>query len=109
MTNVDYLFDDDGLMKKATKSALLQELEKNLSEEEKQSVPSQDNNHTVLIVDVMANLRKITLKNMKTFGDMALAFITFIEKSFKYFRRIDFMFDSYLEYSKGLWTQKKTV
>ena len=92
MTNVDYLFDDDGLMKKATKRALLQELEKNLSEEEKQSVPSQDDYHTMLIVDVMASLRKITLKNMKTFGDMALAFITFIEKFFQNFGRIDFFY-----------------
>ena len=85
-------------MKKATKSALLQELEKHLLEEEKQSVLPQDDNHTVLIVDVMGNLRKITMKNMKTFGDMALAFISFIEKSIKNSRRIDFVFDSYLEY-----------
>ena len=44
MTNVDYLFD--GLMKKTTKSALVQEFEKNLSEEEKLSVPSQDNTYS---------------------------------------------------------------
>ena len=62
-------------MKKATKIALLQDLEKLLSDEEKQFNPSQDNSQVVLVIDVMANLRKFYMKSYKTFGELGLAFV----------------------------------
>ena len=70
-----------------------------MSDEEKQSNPSQDDSQIVLIIDVMANLRKLYTKSYKTFGELGLAFVAYIEKSFKNIKRIDFVFDSYLEFS----------
>ena len=53
-----YLFDEEGLMKTATKSDLTKELEKHLPEESPRVLPASPM-QTGYIVDVMANVRKI--------------------------------------------------
>ena len=101
LTMNNYLFDDDGLLKKdKNKSHLRHELEKILSEED-YNMP--DLRNVYVAVDVMMICRKLKWKSMKFFKDFAEAFCTEVKKLIKYFAtKIDFIFDSYFETSVKL-------
>ena len=92
-----YLFDDEGMMKSATKSDLTKELEKHLLTESKKKLF--DTMNTVYLVDVMANIRKIraNAKETKTFGEFVHNFLTYVQNVAKRASRIDFVFDSYID------------
>ena len=93
-----YLFDDEGMMKSATKSDLTKELEKYLMTESHKKNPF-DTMNTVYLIDVMANVRKIraNAKETKTFGEFVHSFLTYIQNIAKRASRIDFVFDSYID------------
>ena len=93
-----YLFDDEGMMKSATKSDLTKELEKYLMTESHKKNPF-DTMNTVYLIDVMANVRKIraNAKETKTFGEFVHSFLTYVQNIAKRASRIDFVFDSYID------------
>jgi len=93
------VFEDDGLMKKPVKSTLCHELEKYINEMDKTSPQTWNEVNTVYLVDVMAYIRKVAVRNLHTFGDLCTAFIQMIMHICKYADRIDFIFDSYVEMS----------
>ncbi|KAG1696934.1 Alpha-N-acetylgalactosaminidase [Nymphon striatum] len=95
-----YLFDSEGMMKKAVKSSLVQELEKTLTKEDTGQTPSlTDNVQTAYIVDMMANVRKMRTKGMGTFGAFCEATFIYIQNAAKRANRIDLIFDSYIDKS----------
>jgi len=75
------LFDEEGLMTKATKSQIVQELEKHLGEDCPKTPPTSDSAKTGYIVDVMANVRKIKQKASSHFGEFCVSFLRFIQSS----------------------------
>ena len=93
-----YLFDEEGLMKTATKSNLTKELEKHLPEESLRTLPATPV-RTGNIVEVMANLKKIraNAKEVKTFVKFVHNFLTFVKNAASGASRIDLVFDSYIE------------
>lgn len=93
------LFDEEGLMTKATKSRLVQELEKHLGEDCPKTTLMSDSVKTGYIVDVMANVRKIKKNGSSNFGEFSDPFLSFIQSSAKGASRIDFVFDSYMDES----------
>ena len=64
------LFCDDGFMEKSTKSELVHELEKRLSPEDYAGPLSSGQMATTYLVDVMAHMRKASLKDISTFGEL---------------------------------------
>ena len=64
------LFGDDGFMQKSTKSELVHELEKHLSPEEYTGPLSSEKMATTYLVDVMTHMRKASLKDISTFGEL---------------------------------------
>ena len=64
-----YLFDEEGLMTKTTKSALVQELEARLNKDDVTTMAKASSRKTAHLVDVMACVRKIKTTELKTFGD----------------------------------------
>ena len=64
------LFGDDGFMQKSTKSELVHELEKYLSPEDYAGPLSFGQMATTYLVDVMAHMRKASLKNISIFGEL---------------------------------------
>jgi len=89
------LFDEEGLMISATKSNIVQELEKGKSP--KELPPSCMK--TGYIVDVMANVRRIKTNDLEDFGEFCDSLLNFVQHTSKGASRIDFVFDSYLETS----------
>ena len=75
------LFDEEGLMTKATKSQIVQELEKHLGEDCPKTPPTSDSAKTGYIVYVMANVRKIKQKASSHFGEFCVSFLRFIQSS----------------------------
>lgn len=99
LTYENPLFEENDILKKETqKSNIFDELQKILDNEEYILEP--DSDKFCLMVDVMMGLRKLQWKNMKTFQDLAKSFCSMIRLTLKgHFRRIDFVFDSYIEMS----------
>ena len=64
------LFGDDGFIQKSTKSELVHELEKHLSPEDYAGLLSSGQMATTYLVDVMAHMRKTSLKDISTFGEL---------------------------------------
>lgn len=91
------VFDQAGMMKQAAKSThntLVQELEKRLPNQD-QKVPSmKDKVDTTIIVDVMANVRKIKSKDTNNFGEFCQNTLNYIGNTAKDTNRIDLVFDS---------------
>ena len=97
------LFDQSGLLKKENKKCnLLNEMEKILQKENIDDIIGNvDNIHCVLI-DVMLLFRKLSWKNLNSFGDLVNAFCDYVKKYLHFVpnvKRIDFLFDSYFEKS----------
>lgn len=93
----NFLFDANGLMTKPHKSSLMQELEKTLSSCD--YVPENEwfECNTSCLVDVMANLRKVNIRGLKTFAEMSDRFFSMVTMQIKSSSRVDFVFDSYLD------------
>ena len=92
-----YLFDEEGLLTRPQKSLLTKELEKVLSQDDYGSPLEWDDCHTSYIVDVMAYVRKVKMKPLKTFGEFCDVFLTSILNISKNASRIDMVFDTYIE------------
>ena len=86
-------------MKKAVKSALVQELEKSLGKHNQKEPSTADNVHTTFIADMMANVRKMNAKEANTFGESCVNTLNYIHNAAKDANRIDLVFDSYVEMS----------
>ena len=99
VTPSSYLFNPEGMMKKAVKSALVQELEKSLGKHNQKEPSTADNVHTTFIADMMANVRKMNAKEANTFGELCVNTLNYIHNAAKGANRIDLMFDSYMEMS----------
>jgi hypothetical protein len=84
-------------MTKTVKSALVTELEKSLSGNDYQPLLSSGNKVTAYLVDMMANVRKVGLKDLSTFADLCKSVISMIRKNAVNADRIDLVFDSYEE------------
>ncbi|KAL4238796.1 hypothetical protein ACF0H5_003503 [Mactra antiquata] len=94
-----YLFEDSGLIKKSTKSVLCHELEKFIDVSVEYSPSTWCEMNTVWLVDVMANIRKINIRGLKTFEHLCNSFLRMISMLCSKATRVDFVFDSYVETS----------
>ena len=97
ITESDYLLDKDGLPTKADKSALVRKLEEQLDKDDVTNFCRQSEHKTAYLVDVMANIRKIKIKENKTFGNFCKSFFSYVFTIGQETDRIDFVFDSYME------------
>ena len=97
LVKTDYLFDEDGLMKKPTKHELVRELELNITADDYIARTHWTDIPTEYIVDVMAYVRKLKNSSMNTFGDLCNQLLIMILGICKNASRIDFVFDSYIE------------
>lgn len=97
VSSTSYLFDQEGLMTKPQKSALVQDLETKLTNDDER-VPTKDSElQTACIADVMANIRKIKTKDIQTFGEFCEQFLDYISAVGRGPDRLDLVFDSYVE------------
>ena len=94
-----YLFDSEQLMTKPAKSTLLLEVEKHLSSENYIDPNNWVHCKSAYLVDVMASVRKICNKRIRTFGELCDNVINYIGKIAATASRIDFVFDTYMENS----------
>ena len=92
-----YLFDEDGLMKKPVKGPLCHEMEKCLNSDDMVSPSDWKSIRTAYLVDVMANVRKIRIKGLRTFADFCSTFLDMLLAICTNATRIDLVFDSYRE------------
>ena len=97
LVETSYLFDDDGLMVKPNKSELCTELEKKLKDNDYLMAPRWIDNGTVYIVDVMAWLRHMRTSSLTTFAEFCTAFMDMVNHMSVNAKRIDYVFDTYLE------------
>jgi len=94
------LFDENGLMKKATKSDLQHKLEKSLNTN-CEVIPSLHIHPlpTAYIIDVMSTIRKVKTKEIPNFGSLCDTTLQYILSSCKHADRIDRIFDYYMKQS----------
>ena len=90
-----YLLNEEGLITSATKSHIVQEMEKGNSPK----VLPPSSLKTGCIVDVMANVRKIKVNDMDDFGEFCDGMMQLVQHASKGASRIDLVFDSYLDRS----------
>ena len=74
----NYLFDEDGLMKKSVKSALYHEMEKCLTSDDMVPPSGWKSISTTYLVDVMTNVRKTKVKGWLTFADFCSTFLNML-------------------------------
>ena len=91
-----YLFDADGLIIKTDKSSLIREMESMYLLKEHYSYSNLGGMKITYLVDVMSNIRKLSVKTKETFGDSCQSFINYIFSLCKNNDDIHFVFDSYL-------------
>ena len=84
-------------MKKPVKSALCHEMEKCLISDDMVPPSGWKSIRTTYLVDVMANIRKIRIKGLRTFADFCSSFLNMLLAICKNATRIDLVFDSYKE------------
>ncbi len=65
-----HFFNHDGLMTTSVKSSLIHELETSLQARDYVIPDSWEELHTTCVADIMANIRKVRLKGLKSFGDL---------------------------------------
>lgn len=101
LSEENYLFDEDGFFKKETdKSSLVRELEENVLRNTRVHMEKSDFS-TVLLIDVMLVMRKLSWTKSTKFNDVAINFCEFVnhKASLHNTKRIDFVFDSYFRNS----------
>ena len=86
-----------GYQQKLIKSTLVKKLEEQLVKYDATNFSTQSKLKTAYLVDVMANIRKIKIKENKTFGHLCKSFFNYVFKIGEVTDRIDFVFDSYME------------
>ena len=97
ISSTSYLFVQDLMMTKPQKSALVQNLETKLPNDDER-VPAMDSElQTAYIADVMANIRKIKTKDIQTFGNFCEQFLDYISAISRGPDRLDLVFYSYAE------------
>ena len=97
VSSTSYLFVEDLTMTKPLKSALVQDLETKLTNGDER-VPAIDSDlQTAYIADVIANIRKIKTKDIKTFGNFYEQFLDYISAICGGPDRLGLVFDSYVE------------
>ena len=85
-------------MTKPAKSELGRELErKHLSKEDYAPSIGWTPIKTASLIDVMACLRNVPTKQMKTFGDMLCRFMDWVSYLCTNATRVDFVFDTYID------------
>ena len=84
-------------MKKPVKSALCHGMEKCLNIDDMVPPSGWKSIRTKYLVDVMANVRKIRIKVLRTFADFCSTFLNMLLAICKNATRIDLVFDSYKE------------
>jgi hypothetical protein len=93
-----YLFsDEDGLMKKPVKYELMKELEKKLQPSDYIHPSEWADMPTGYVIDVMAYVRKIPFSSITTFGELFDKFLSIVLGICKCAKRIDFVFDAYIQ------------
>ena len=75
-------------MKKAQKSPLMQQLEKNLTEEDRKINFKDQTLKYGVVFDVMAIFRKIKLQGLRTFGDLCKEVIEYARRSSTFAQRL---------------------
>lgn len=93
LTTSSYLFYCMGMMKKSAKSSLVSEIKEKFPEKNIQTPQTNDCSHTTYIVDMMASVRKMKTKHLRTFGDFCDAALNYVKMSANYANRIDLIFD----------------
>lgn len=93
------MFDKYGKMEKACKSDLLHVLENVLDKNNYISPSSWTSMPSIFVIDFMATIRNMKIKEIKTFGSLFQNFISYITNICKNASRIDIIFDSYLSNS----------
>ena len=96
LTSSSSLFDSLGLITKSTKSDLMNEIAK------KHLIDIMDHSkdmHVGYIADVMANVRKMIVKELTNFGEFSGGILDYIQISAQGADRIDYVFDSYFDIS----------
>ena len=96
LVSSSYLFEGDGLMKSASKSLLVTELEKYL-EDNDYTHPISSPMRTVYLIDIMSHVRKLDVKQKQTFGDFCKAFLSYVLGLCHDANEIHFVFDWYKE------------
>ena len=87
-------------MKKPVKSALCHEMENCLNSADMVPPSGWKSIRTTYLVDVMANVRKMRIKGLRTFADFCSTFLNMLNMLLAIFKnatKIDLVFDSYKE------------
>ena len=69
VSSKSYLFVEDLMMTKPQKSALVQDLETKLTNDDERAPTMDSELQATCIADVMANIRKVKTKDIQTFGN----------------------------------------
>ena len=97
------LFDYEGLITKPAKSQLVKELEVHLKPED---YSYSHCSNASFIMDVMANIRKVTLTKLSRFSDLLASFVSFSD-AYRRFGRCDYVFDMYSDESSVKDSERK--
>jgi hypothetical protein len=97
LVSSNYLFDVHGFMTNPNKSTLCTELEKSLAASDFTHPRQWAKVKCVYVVDVMANVRRVRSKMLKTFGEFLDTFLAMVLSLSTNAHRIDFVFDTYLK------------
>ena len=97
VSSTSYLFVEDLMMTKPQKSALVQDLETKLTNNDERAPAMDSKLQTACIADVMANIRKIRTKDIQTFGNFCEQFLDYISAIGQGPDRLDLVFDSDVE------------
>ena len=97
VSSTSYLFVEDLMMTKPQKSALVQDLETKLINDDERASAMNSELQTACIADVMANIRKIKTKDIQTFSNFCEQFLGYISAICWGPDRLDLVFDSYVE------------
>lgn len=84
-------------MKKPTKHTLCHELEKTINRTSIKPPSEWAMSNNTTLIDVMGNVRRLSLKGLKTFGDLCLTFSNSVSRLCKSADRIDLVFDAYID------------
>ncbi len=97
LVSTTYLFDKDGLMTKPVKSDLCKTLEAKLTLQDWVAKDQWTQEITAYLVDVMAQVRRVPITNLKTFGDMSDSYLAMVKGLCSQASRIYFVFDTYID------------
>ena len=97
ISSISYLFNQEGLMKKSHKSALILHLETKITNDNNRTSAKDNELQTACSVDVMADNRKIQSKDIQIVGHFSEQFMEYISTIGQGPDSQDLVFDSYVE------------